>query len=99
MHNSTSIRCASFHSVNANKGLIGFAELVINEVFVVKSVAVYSKKTGGIRLLYPDKRGFTVCHPTDKATSKEIEEVVYKAINDVQNKRGVCDDRYGSTKS
>ena len=99
MHSDISVRCVSFRSVDADKGLIGFAELVINEGFIVKSVAVYSKKAGGIRLLYPDKRGFTVCHPIDKETSKEIEETVSKAINDVQSKRGVCDVGYGSDKS
>lgn len=92
------IKCTSFHYVDAGKGLIGFAELVLNEGFVVNSIAVYAKKTGGIRLLYPDKRGFTICHPTNKKVSQQIETVVFDAINNVRKKGSVCDDRYDTFK-
>ena len=88
------IKCASFRSIDSEKGLIGFAELVINDGFVVNSIAVYAKKAGGIRLLYPDKRGRIICHPTNKLVSRQIEEIVLDAVNNVRKKGSVCDDRY-----
>ena len=76
--------------VNRNGGLIGFASLVIMDVFYVSGVAIHEKMDGsGYRLTYPNRKSgnqvFDICHPINRQASKAIETAIFQKIKTVKN--------------
>lgn len=73
--------------IKPHNGLIGFASLVIDNSLYLSSIAIHSRlKGGGYRLTYPQKGKFTVYHPINKHTSKEIEAAIFSKLNEVIKK-------------
>ncbi len=77
-------------------GLVGFANIVVNDILLT-SIAIYRKKSGGYRLLYPTKRAGenekVIYHPISKTASKTIESAIFAEYKKVIGK-GCDNDRY-----
>ena len=80
--------------IKPQKGLLAFANFVIDEKFFMSSIAIHSRIDGsGYRLTYPKKNNFNLFHPINKKTSKEIEEAIISKFKNVMN---TSNDRYNS---
>lgn len=73
--------------VKPDKGLVAFANVVIDDNIYLTSIAVYTKLDGSYRLLYPTKiignRSLGLFYPINRETSKTIEEAIFKRCNEV----------------
>jgi stage V sporulation protein G len=70
-------------------GLIAFASLVVDDNIFLSSIAIHKKLNAeGYRLTYPSKGKFTIFHPINKQTSAEIEEAIFRKLNEVMKKAG-----------
>ena len=75
--------------IKPNNGLIAFASLVIDNSIYLSSIAVHKKlNEEDYRITYPSKGNFSIFHPINKTTSKQIEEVIFKKLKEVMSKRG-----------
>lgn len=76
-----------FLPVKPKDGLFGFVSFVVNQILYCGSVAVYTRLTGGIRLVWPqvENRGikYPAVYPVDKATAIKIEQQVEEKIGQV----------------
>ncbi len=65
-------------------GLIAFASCVLNGEYRVDSIAVFTKLSGGYRLVYPTKkvgdRQFCYHHPLTPEASRAVEEAVFHKV-------------------
>jgi stage V sporulation protein G len=70
-------------------GLVGFVSLVLDESVYLGSIAVYTRLTGGYRLVYPTKRAGTkeinIFYPINKLLGNEIEYLVSEKFEEVMN--------------
>lgn len=57
-------------------GLFAFASFVLFDSFYVTGVAVYTRPTGGIRLVYPRKKNVDTCYPISRELGQEIQDGV-----------------------
>ena len=68
--------------VKAQDGLIGFASCVIDNQIFLGSIAIFTKISDGLRLVYPTKKisnnSLHYHHPINAKASKEVEEAVCK---------------------
>ena len=77
--------------IKPNNGLIAFASLVIDGNIYLSSIAIHKKlNEEGCRITYPSKGSFSIFHPINKATSKQIEEAVFKKLKEVMSRKNVC---------
>ena len=71
------------------KGLIGFSSLLYNSEIHLDCIAVYLRPEGGrVRTLFPQRtlpngKVSNVYYPIDKCLTEEINEAVYKKINEI----------------
>jgi len=77
--------------VNPNKGLIGFANVILNDVLILKAIGIHKKRYGdNFRLTFPIKnkpgQDSYYFHPLTPAVSQMIEEAIFKKIKDVMQK-------------
>ena len=81
------------HFTYPQKGLIAFANIVLNNAISLRSIAVYEKQDkSGYRLTYPtQKKGFYLFNPINVATSKAIETAIFQKLKTVT---GPNHDRY-----
>lgn len=89
----------TFYPLRPNeKGLIGFAACLFDEKLSLNSIAVYTKPTGELRLLFPTKqlpngKAISIFYPIDKKTHETIKEAIVKKIEELAEKvKG--EDRY-----
>lgn len=82
--------------IKPDRGLIGFASVVIDSNIYLTSIAIYTKLDGSYRLLYPTKnignRPLGLFYPINRQSSKAIEQAVFKRCNEVFEGRN--DDRH-----
>ena len=82
--------------VRPNNGLVAIASVVIDSSIYLNSIAVYVKRSGSYRLLYPTKqvgnRPIGYHHPINRPTSKLIEDAIFKKCNELF--QGSNDDRH-----
>ena len=64
--------------VKPQNGLLGFCTFVVDKKFYIGSVAIFSKREGGIRLVYPKKGGIDAFHPIKKEVGDYITNMVEK---------------------
>lgn len=69
--------------IKPHDGLIGFANVIVNDSLYLSSIGIHKKRDGnGFRLTYPTKKvgetNISLFHPLDKELSKEIERVVFE---------------------
>lgn len=77
--------------IKPNNGLIAFASLVIDGNLYLSSIAIHKKlNEEGWRITYPSKGNFSIFHPINKTTSKQIEEAIFKKLKEVMSKKNVC---------
>ncbi|MCF7847140.1 MAG: SpoVG family protein [Candidatus Gracilibacteria bacterium] len=80
--------------IKPQKGLLAFANFVLDEKLFVSSVAIHTKIDGsGYRITYPKKNQFDLFHPINRETSKTIEKAV---ISKFKNVMKLNNDRYNS---
>ena len=82
--------------IKPDRGLIGFASVVIDSNIYLTSIAIYTKLDGSYRLLYPTKNignmSLGLFYPINRQSSKAIEQAVFKRCNEVFEGRN--DDRH-----
>ena len=87
--------------VKPRDGLVAIASIVIDGSLYLNSIAVYTKRDGSYRLLYPTKivgdRSLGLFYPINRKTSKVIEEAVFKKCKEVFE--GSSDDRHNQVGS
>lgn len=78
------------HPVTPNKGLVAFANLVLNDQLLLASIAVHKKRDGsGYRITYPTKGKGYLFHPIHQPLSKSLEQAIIHEVKTVLSKRDV----------
>jgi DNA-binding cell septation regulator SpoVG len=73
--------------IKPSNGMIGFASIVIENSIFLSSIAIHKKLSAeGYRLTYPSKGQFSIFYPINKEVSKQIEEAIFKKLEEVNNK-------------
>ena len=76
--------------IKPNNGMIGFASLVLDGNLYLSSIAIHKKlQSEEYRITYPSKGSFSIFHPINKATSKQIEEAIFQKLKEVMSKRSL----------
>lgn len=77
--------------VKPKDGLIAFASCVLDEKYFVGSIAVFTKLSGGYRLVFPTKavgeRQLHLHHPITHDMSKAMEEAIFQKIHELFDKQ------------
>ena len=72
-----------------NKGLVGLASCVIEDVLYLGSIGIYSKREGGYRITFPNKSSkhgmVNVFHPIQKDFGLEMETKIIEEFKKVIN--------------
>lgn len=75
------------HPVTPHKGLVAFANLVLEGQLFLASIAVHEKRDGtGYRITYPTKGKGYLFHPIDKPLSKALEQAIIHEVKTVLSK-------------
>lgn len=73
--------------VRPNNGLVGFVSFVVNGDLYVGNVAIYTKLSGGYRLVWPTRkvgdRDISIVYPISKEAGAAIEAAVTEKYNDL----------------
>jgi stage V sporulation protein G len=76
-----------FVPVKPDNGLIGFASCVLEGQHYIGSIAVFTKLSGGYRLVYPTKiiggRHLHYHHPISKEAGEAIEHALIARVEEV----------------
>jgi stage V sporulation protein G len=82
--------------VKPSNGLIAFCSFILFDSFYCSSIGIFTRPTGGYRLVYPTKKAgnkeMNLFHPISKQIGIKIEQEVIKKLEDVMK-----NDRYCST--
>ncbi len=80
--------------IKPNNGMIGFASLIIENSIYLSSIAIHKKLNAeGYRITYPSKGKFSIFYPINKEVSRQIEEAIFKKLEEVINKsKELCSD-------
>ena len=85
--------------IKPRDGLIGFANLVVDNYIWLNSIAIYLSPNKTYRLLYPTKiagsKSLNVFHPINRIASNEIEQAIFKKCKDIFERSN--NDRYSQT--
>lgn len=69
-----------FVPVKPDNGLVGFASCILDDCYYVGSIAIFTRLSGGYRLVFPTKkvgdRHLHHHHPITKEMSKAMEEAI-----------------------
>lgn len=75
--------------VKPQNGLVAFASFVVNNSLYCGSVAIFTRPSGGFRLVYPTKtllgRQIDIFHPISPQAGKIIEVAVLSKYEEVVN--------------
>lgn len=75
--------------VKPNNGLVGFASFVLYDALYCSSVGIFTRPSGGYRLVYPTKKladkDIDVFHPISKQVGLLIEQEVTNKLNEVMS--------------
>lgn len=72
------------HLVTLHKGLVAFANLVLEGQLFLGSIAVHEKLDGtGYRITYPTKGRGYLFHPIHKQLSKALEQAIINEVKTV----------------
>lgn len=74
--------------IKPKDGLVGFANVVLNNSINLGFIGIYTKLDGsGYRLTYPTKKAgmkdLNIFYPINRETSKMIEEAVIKKVEQI----------------
>ncbi|MBQ8985296.1 septation protein SpoVG family protein [Candidatus Saccharibacteria bacterium] len=83
--------------IKPHDGLVGFANIVIDDKWFLSSIGIHTKLGGGYRITYPTKvvgsRVMDIFHPINRETSKAVESAIVKKFNEIFE-RSNENDRY-----
>lgn len=75
------------HPVKPQDGLIAFASCVINDSYYIGSIGVFTRLSGGYRLVYPTKkvgnRNINLHHPINEEARLVIEEAIAMKLQEL----------------
>lgn len=75
------------HPVTPHKGLVAFANLVLEGQLFLASIGVHEKRDGsGFRITYPTKGKGYLFHPIHKPLSKALEQAIIHEVKTVLSK-------------
>ena len=75
------------HPVTPHKGLVAFANIVLEGQLFLASIAVHEKRDGtGYRITYPTKGKGYLFHPIDKPLSRALEQAIIHEVKTVLSK-------------
>ncbi len=84
---STTISEIQFYPVKPQDGLLGFVSFVLDGKFWMGSVAVFSRKDGGYRLVYPTRKvagqNINVFHPINPDIGLQVEQAVSEKVAEI----------------
>ncbi len=84
-----------FVPVKPENGLLGFASCVLDSQHFIGSIAVFSKLSGGYRLVYPTKiiggRHLHYHHPITKEAGEAIEDAILFRVTELLERKEVTD--------
>ncbi len=93
--NPTTITELQFYPVKPQDGLLGFVSFVLDGKFWMGSVAVFTRKDGGYRLVYPTRKvagqNVNIFHPINHEVGILVEEAVSKKVAEIFS------EQYGTT--
>jgi len=81
MKNPIEISEVNIIPIKPNEGHLGFCSFMIDKKFYVGSVAIFSTREGGIRLVYPKKGEIDCFHPIKQEVGQFITETVSNKFN------------------
>ena len=83
----TTISEVQFYPVKPQDGLLGFVSFVLNGQFWMGSVAVFSRREGGYRLVYPTRKvagqNINVFHPINQEVGLLVEQAVSEKVAEI----------------
>jgi len=83
----TTISEIQFYPVKPQDGLLGFVSFVLDGKFWMGSVAVFSRKDGGYRLVYPTRKvagqNINVFHPINPGVGLQVEQAVSEKVAEI----------------
>jgi len=81
--------------INSNRGLVGFANITIDNNIYLSSIGIYKKLSDeGFRITYPKKQDRDIFYPINKKTSLLIEQAIFNKLKEVI--KDVKNDRYNN---
>lgn len=87
MTSNTTISEIQFYPVKPQDGLLGFVSFVLDGKFWMGSVAVFSRKDGGYRLVYPTRKvagqNINVFHPINPDVGLQVEQAVSEKVAEI----------------
>lgn len=85
--NPTTISEIQFYPVKPQDGLLGFVSFVLDGKFWMGSVAVFTRKDGGYRLVYPTRKvagqNINVFHPINQEIGSLVERAVSEKVAEI----------------
>lgn len=96
-HKITEIQIIPIKPVN---GLVGFASFIVDETLFLGSIGIFTRPSGGYRLLYPTKKigtqDINIFYPISKQFGQEVENLISQKYEEVmKNDRYYSADGYG----
>ena len=83
----TTISEIQFYPVKPQDGLLGFVSFVLDGKFWMGSVAVFTRKEGGYRLVYPTRKvagqNINVFHPINIEVGLQVEQAVSEKVAEI----------------
>lgn len=87
--NQTTISEIQFYPVKPKDGLLGFVSFVVDNKFWMGSVAVFSRKNGGYRLVYPTRKvgdqNINIFHPINQDIGSWVETAISEKVAEIFN--------------
>lgn len=84
---STTISEIQFYLVKPQDGLVGFVSFVLDGKFWMGSVAVFTRREGGYRLVYPTRKvagqNINVFHPINQEIGLLVEQAVSEKVAEI----------------
>jgi stage V sporulation protein G len=83
----TTISEIQFYPVKPQDGLLGFVSFVLDGKFWMGSVAVFTRREGGYRLVYPTRKvagqNINVFHPINPEVGLQVEQAVSEKVAEI----------------
>ena len=83
----TTINEIQFYPVKPQDGLLGFVSFVLDGKFWMGSVAVFSRREGGYRLVYPTRKvagqNINIFHPINYEVGVLVEKAVSEKVAEI----------------
>ena len=87
-----------------SRGFVGFASCILNDLFYIADIALFTRPTGGLRLGYPIKKltdgsSVEIFRIMDREVERSIEQAVTEAYEQLLNSNGQPKEPHNGTHS